>query len=184
MQNPMDNPAPMTLEAFLAWEMQQPDRHEFADGTIYAMSGASKRHNRIARRLANLLERHAGDCDVYGEAVKLIAAGSLYYPDVVMTCDERDEADPYSVRYPRIVAEVLSPSNRGVASEKKLSDYATLETLQHVLIVAQDERRIMHYRFTGRDEGVVHIVRNGALDVGFPIELDELYAGIRFGATG
>ena len=149
------------------------------------MSGASKHHNLIVRNLREALRRHATPgCNVYSESVQLVAAQSMYYPDVVLTCDERDEADEYIVRYPRIVAEVLSPSNRGVDTTTKLRDYATLETLEHVLIVEQKERTVLHYRFNTKSEGVVHIVSTGALDVGFPVEIDELYAGLRFGAPG
>ncbi len=180
----MQDPAPMTLEAFLAWEAQQEGPHEFEGGRVQALSSPTKRHNRIAFNLAKILDRGVpATCSVFIERVKVIAAQDVYYPDVVVTCDERDERDEYIVRHPRIVAEVLSPRTRGADLTDKLRAYSALPSLAHYLVIEQAQRAVIHYAFGPYGaERRFEVITQGVIDLGFSgvlVELDALYAGIR-----
>src|SRR6185503_18444529 len=79
----------MSLEEYLRFEESVPDRHEFVAGEVYAMSGASLRHNTIILNIASRLRGAArgGPCGVYAEGVKLrVADDRVYYPDVMVLC--------------------------------------------------------------------------------------------------
>src|SRR5262245_35649619 len=52
---------------FLEWESQQPTRHEFFHGEVFAMAGGSPRHNALSSRLNAALRLALGDrgCEVF-----------------------------------------------------------------------------------------------------------------------
>lgn len=84
----------MSAEEYLAWEPTQEGRHEYWDGEVVAMSGATRNHNRISGNWFRLLDEALLDrpCEVYIVDVKVqVEPGKKYfYPDVVVTCDDRD----------------------------------------------------------------------------------------------
>jgi Uma2 family endonuclease len=82
-------PRPLSLEAYLEWEAQSPERHELVEGITYAMAGASKAHNLLVQNLAFLLRApaRAKGCRLYTETVKLkVSQSTLYYPDLMVVC--------------------------------------------------------------------------------------------------
>jgi Uma2 family endonuclease len=103
----------MTPEAYLAYEQDQPVRHELVDGYLYAMTGGSDRHEEIALNLASALRVHlrGGSCRVYKGDLKIRVADDFYYPDVFVRCGA-DRGDPYFKTDPVLVAEVLSPGTQ------------------------------------------------------------------------
>ena len=123
-------------------------RHEYVGGMIYAMVGATKRHNRMVGNIyAHLLAAsRGGPCRVYVETVKLRAAeDTIYYPDVMVTCEPED--DPVVENFPCLIVEVASPSTESIDRREKMLAYRRIPTLRAYLIVAQDERRVeRHWR--------------------------------------
>ena len=85
----------MTLDEFLAWEREQPDRHEFSDGVIRMMTGGSLDHSTIASNLHRALSDRlrGGGCLAFRGDTKVIAAGNVRYPDVSVTCSSRTGGD-------------------------------------------------------------------------------------------
>jgi Uma2 family endonuclease len=82
-----------TVEEYFALEETSEIRHEYFDGEIFAMAGGTLNHNRLTRKVANLIERQAKNhCAVFTENVKLEAIKDFYYPypDVVLTCNPFD----------------------------------------------------------------------------------------------
>lgn len=143
--------AHLTLDEFLAWEATQELRHEFVDGEVFAMVGATRAHNTLVLNLAFMLrsQLRAGGCRAFAENVKLVAGEQCFYPDVIVTCAQRD-ADPQCVRYPVLLAEVLSPTNEAYDRGKKWHEYQRLlPSLQTYLLVAQDEARVDLFRRSG-----------------------------------
>ena len=101
----------MSVEEFFDFEAQTTNRHEYVDGEVFAMSGATRRHNAISGNIYIRLRTAArgGSCRVHIAKVKLRAQRVIYYADVLVACgpapdDERIEDAPC------LVAEVLSPS--------------------------------------------------------------------------
>src|SRR5436305_3570440 len=81
----------LTIPEYLAFERQSETRHDYLDGEVFAMTGASRPHNLIAgnifREIANQLRRRS--CEVYMEAMRVrTPAGLFTYPDVVAVCGE------------------------------------------------------------------------------------------------
>lgn len=80
----------LSVADYLEAEKDSSVRHEFVDGQIYAMAGASDRHNHIAGNLYNRLDDHLGDgaCEAFISDMKVwVSDVVLYYPDVVVACD-------------------------------------------------------------------------------------------------
>lgn len=102
----------LTSEEYFAWEEQQLEKHEYFDGEIFAMSGGSKNHSLIAVGLTSLFFNHlrGSGCETGNSDLKIKAVDShkYTYPDVVVTCDERDKGNSQSITYPCLVVEVLS----------------------------------------------------------------------------
>lgn len=135
----------MTLDAFLQWENDQPERHEYHRGEVFAMVGARRSHGRVVSNLNRRLgERLDGTpCQVFTEGMKLqIAEDTILYPDVFVTCDKNDLATDMVFRAPRVVIEVLSPSTQSYDRSQKFALYRRLPSLQDYLLVDPDTRRV------------------------------------------
>ena len=76
----------MTLEDFLAWEAEQPERWEFFNGEAFMMAGGSDVHNAISLNTAFALRSAFGGtrCNVFMSDVRLRRAedDNLFDPDV------------------------------------------------------------------------------------------------------
>ncbi len=135
--------ARLTAAAYLDWEAAQPERHEFVDGEVYAMTGARLAHNVIAgNAFAFLRDRLRGTpCRVYMADVKLHveAADAYLYPDVMVSCEARDRTSDreVAIRWPWLVIEVLSEATAAYDRGRKFALYRQVPTLTHYLLVEQ-----------------------------------------------
>jgi Uma2 family endonuclease len=139
----------MTVEEYLHFEESSPIKHEYVAGEVYAMSGATARHNRIAGNVfARLLAAaKAGPCDVFVSDMRLEAAGDrYYYPDVMVVSTPVGELDVVT-RRPCVVLEVTSPSTARIDRGEKPDAYRQIPTLRAYLIVDHRRQRIeRHWR--------------------------------------
>ncbi|HEY9735093.1 MAG TPA: Uma2 family endonuclease [Trichocoleus sp.] len=120
-------------EEYLAREQTSPIKHEYRDGEVYAMAGASDAHVTITVNLSSLLRTHlrGSGCRTYASDMKAqVEANRYYYPDVMVTCDERDRTFDYFKRYPCLIVEVLSEATEAFDQGDKFADYRHLESLQ------------------------------------------------------
>ncbi len=147
---------PMSMDEFLAWEQEQPTRHEFLGGEIIAMTGASDRHNTIAINLTlQLRDRlRGGPCRVFMSDIKVEveAADAFFYPDLLVTCSEQDAASPLVKREPTLIVEVLSPSTASYDLGQKFAHYRQLPSLQEYVLVDPDRPFIELFRRSGADQ--------------------------------
>lgn len=141
---------------YLTLEARSPVRHEYVAGEIFAMTGASVRHNIIALNLATALRTHlrGTPCRALMEGVKLYLKKerSYFYPDVMVTCEPRLlelDAETQLVDCPTLIIEVLSPSTEGIDRREKLRAYRTLPSLKEYALVSQDECKLELYRRRG-----------------------------------
>jgi Uma2 family endonuclease len=141
----------ISVDDYLAGELQAEQRHEYIDGQVYAMTGASDRHGLIVNALAYAMTpaaRRKG-CQLFTSDMKLrleISGKTLfYYPDLLLTCDPQDRAR-YFRRSPCILVEVLSESTARIDRREKLLAYQTLPSLQAYLLVEQNTQRVELYR--------------------------------------
>lgn len=173
---------PWTVEDFLAWEYQQPERWEFVDGEVRMMVGGSFDHNSVALGLASYLRQRLlpRGCRVFMESVKVRAADCLTYPDVVVTCMPVRGKDGLLCDA-TLIAEVLSPSTANYDRGDKWEAYRNLPSLSHYLLIAQDRCCIDLY---SRDGERWMLTRYDRLDQELPltalemaVPLAEIYAG-------
>jgi len=139
-----------TPDEYLAWEREQPIRHEYIDGEVYAMTGGTLPHNDIAVNLTTILRttlRGTG-CKVRmsDAKVRVSAQGPYFYPDVVVTCDERDRRAVEAIQYPKLIVEVLSPSTAGFDRGDKFKFYRRIPTLEEYVLIDSEKIGIDCYR--------------------------------------
>ena len=173
----------LDLAEYLRIEERSVLRHEWVGGRVYALSGATRRHNRILGNIFALLWTVArgGPCRVYAAEVKLSPApDTIYYPDVMVACapEGEDELIEYE---PCLVVEITSRGTRAIDRREKLAAYKRIPGLQAYLIVDQKKRRVeRHWRENG-DWWEQEIVEQGAVPVPCPaceLSLDEIYEGV------
>ncbi len=168
----------MTPADYLTYEQDQPVKHELVDGYLYAMTGASDRHEEIALNLAAALRLHLRDspCRVYKGDLKIRVADDFYYPDVFVRCD-KERGDPYFKTDPVLIAEVLSPGTQRYDRGDKRLAYFSLPTLREYVLIAQDRMQIEVIRHDRDSERLDRPDQELRLEsVAFGMTLRELYA--------
>lgn len=178
----------LSVADYLAGERESDVRHEYVDGQVYAMAGASDRHNRIAGNIFSRLNDHLVDdeCEPFISDMKVKVDPVLYYyPDVVVTCDPPD-GDRYARAAPRLIVEVLSPSTERIDRTEKLHAYKRVESLREYVLVAQDMTLIeIHRREEGGGEWTREILTKPEehltlASVGLTLNLSDVYRNVRF----
>lgn len=141
---------PMSAQEFLAWEAQEPLRHEFVRGEVFAMAGAEERHVTVSGNIYSALRAHlrGTPCRTFITDMKLrvARADAFFYPDVMVTCSAADAADPLVKSEPALLVEVLSPGTAAYDRGEKFAAYRTLASLREYLLVDIDARRCDLYR--------------------------------------
>lgn len=146
----------LTVDQYLQTEEQSPVKHEYIDGQIYAIAGASDPHVIIAGNLFALLRSHVrgSGCRVYISDMKarIEALNRFYYPDVLVTGNPRDLETPIYKRFPTLIVEVLSDSTEAFDRGDKFADYQTLESLREYVLINTKRQRVECFR--RNDEGL------------------------------
>ncbi|GGA24128.1 Uma2 family endonuclease [Okeania sp. KiyG1] len=147
----------LTPQEYLEWEVQQPLRYEYFNGEAFAMAGGTLPHADIALNLASLLrEPLRGRCKVRNSDAKvgITDEGPFTYPDLSISCDERDRTARQFIRYPCVIIEVLSPSTEAYDSPSetlrdrggKFALYRRLSTLQEYVLVSSETKTVEIFR--------------------------------------
>lgn len=140
-------------EDYLEGEQVSPIKHEYRRGHVYAMVGAKKPHIVIAGNLVTLFNNHLEDspCLVLTSDIKvrLEEANCYYYPDVAVTCDQRDTNSTEDfILYPSLIIEVLSPSTAAFDRGEKFADYQTSPSLREYVLINQSEMIVECFRIS------------------------------------
>jgi Uma2 family endonuclease len=183
----------VTFAEYLAQERASPTKHEFVNGHVYAMAGATVEHDTICSNVIEELRNQLRDrpCRVFTPdmRVRVRQTGTSTYPDVSVVCGkvERDADDDCAIINPIVLVEVLSPSSESYDRREKFAHYRHLPSLQEYVLIAQDERRVECYRRNddgswtmreARGEGAVELA-----SIGCRLELDEVYRKVFEGPT-
>jgi Uma2 family endonuclease len=177
--------APMSLEAFLAWEEQQELRWEFDEFEPVAMTGGTSEHSAIERNIIMAVggRLRGKPCQLYASNLKIFAAGSIRYPDAFVVCSPVPRGT-LVVTDPVVVFEVLSPSTASTDVGVKNEEYRDTPSVRRYVMLAQDRRFATVFAREG-DDWVGHIVSGDAIldmpEIGIEIPLAELYEGIDLG---
>jgi len=130
-------------EDYVEGERASEVRHEYVDGYVYAMAGASDDHNRISRIILTNLDNalRGKRCEPFGSDMKLkippTFADVFYYPDAFVTCDPADNAKYYRER-PTVIFEVISPETERTDRREKAIAYRQIPTIEAYILVEQD----------------------------------------------
>ena len=176
----------MTAEEYLEWEALQDLRYELIDGDVVAMTGGTIAHNRIALNLYTKLRPHAqkDGCQltVADVKVKVEATGNYFYPDLVVSCDDRDREATKEIIFPGLLVEVLSPRTEAKDRGKKWQNYRQIPTLIEYVLINCDRRLVECFRRRDRlwiyqTFGVGEVL--DLESVGVSIAVDDLYDGVK-----
>ncbi len=177
----------MTAEEYLKWEPLQKVRYEYCSGQVLAMTGGTKGHNRLALNLYSaLVDRvDAEGCEINVSDVKVeLGEGLSYrYPDLIVSCDERDKGEAAFYGFPKLIVEVLSPGTTTVDREDKFQEYIRIPTLEEYVLITSQRMQVECYRrgegrmwlYSPYTEGDTVLIES--IGVEFPIE--QLYQNVR-----
>ena len=180
-----EEPLFMSWDEYLAVEEKSPYRHEYVNGAVYAMSGASLAHNRIAQELVVAFRSHlrGGPCEPFFLEAKLeIRAGRdriMYYPDVMVSYRPEDRTDQ-SVRNPKLVVEILSNSTQHIDRREKAMTYQRVEAIEEYVLIAQSQPRVIVHRRADEWRPMLYSGLDGHVDfrsIELQLPLAQIYEG-------
>jgi Uma2 family endonuclease len=135
----------ITVEEYLRGEKTSELKHEYIDGQVYAMAGASIKHNIINANIFGLLwsNLNGQPCFPLGSDMLLEVSKTQYrYPDIMVICDDDSSNDDYIRKNPLIIVEILSKSTRKKDKTEKRKEYLSLPSLQEYVLIEQDYAEI------------------------------------------
>jgi len=140
-------------EEYLQIEEKSPLKHEYIGGQLRAMVGSSQAHNTISGNLLALLRGHlrGTGCRVFisDMKVRIEQRNRFYYPDLAVTCDERDRQTRLYLQCPKLIVEVLSDSTEAFDRGDKFEDYQTLESLDEYVLISSKRHLVQCFRPNG-----------------------------------
>jgi Uma2 family endonuclease len=182
-----DNSPRFTPEEYFAWEEQQLERHEYINGEVYAMSGGTINHSDIAGNFLSLLKTHlrGSGCKALNSdaRVNILESSHYVYPDVSVTCEERDKSTTQYITYPCLVVEVLSSSTEAYDRGNKFKLYRRNPCLQEYVLVSAETIAIELFRKVDNNWSLIDYdpgtaVELASINLTFPIE--QVYEDVVF----
>jgi len=131
----------ISVENYLAGERDSEVKHEYINGQVFAMAGASRRHNLISGNVYGLLWSQLQGKPCYpmnGDMLLKTSKDSYRYPDVQVICEDDPSDDEYVNESPILIVEVLSLSTRRFDKTEKRAEYLALPSLQEYILIEQD----------------------------------------------
>jgi Uma2 family endonuclease len=183
-------PMRMAESEYLEFERKSDIKHEYIDGEVFAMVGASRAHGLITVNLTRMISNQlrGKDCNLYPADVPIrMLTGKYTYPDLSAVCGEPQFAPDVfdSLTNPTLILEILSPSTEAYDRGKKFRNYRQLPSLQAYILVSQDSPRIE--RFMLLENGIWGFIEVEGLEnnielasIGCTLKLAEVYEGVLF----
>jgi Uma2 family endonuclease len=181
-----ENSPQITPEEYFTWEEKQLEKHEYIDGQVYAMSGGSVKHGRIAIKLTAMFDTHlensgciTGNSDI---KINIVETKNYTYPDASVTCDDRDKTAAQHFTYPCLIVEVLSNSTEAYDRGGKFRIYRNNPVLQDYLLVSSSKIEMDLYHKNDAGEWIIINYKEGdtvelkSINLSFLIE--QVYRGL------
>lgn len=180
----------VSVEDYLARELDSPEKHEYRDGIVYAMAGARNVHNRIAANaLGSLYSQLRGNpCTPWNSDTKIRlrqrSDTRFYYPDVSVVCQPNPPADTWQDE-PVVILEVVSAATRRIDLGEKKDAYLTIPSLAVYLVAESSEAAVQVYRRSPTGEFVRELALGSEAivelpEIGANLALADLYEGVEF----
>lgn len=178
-----------TASNFLIWDESQTIRHEYFQGEVFAMAGGSDNHATVALNVATAVRPHlkGTPCRVFMQDVKLHVekANSYFYPDVFVTCSERDAQQRKIKSEAKLIVEVLSPSTTAFDRGYKFEAYRSLLSLQEYVLIDPEAQTAEVYRRSSNEEWILRAFAAGQAVVLQSVDLTmsaaDLFADVELG---
>lgn len=158
MEDELKEPPPkynyFTIKEYLEMERNSEEKHEYYEGEIFSMSGASISHNRISMNLSALLKSKLDgkDCEPFGSDLRIhIPTNTLYtYPDFSIICGDLKTTDDSfdTVTNPTVILEILSQSTHRYDRLEKFSLYREIETFKEYILIDSRKLHIQKHLLT------------------------------------
>lgn len=174
-------------EAYLEIERISPIKHEYFQGQMVAMAGASKAHVIITGNLSALLITHlrGTGCIPYATdmKVRIPALNLFYYSDLAITCDNRDRASNEDfILHPKLIVEVLSESTEAFDRGDKFSDYKAIAELEEYILIHQKQILVEKFQRKTDNLWTPQVYQRGHsvvfTSINFTCEIEALYADL------
>ena len=184
------NKTTLSQEEYLEWEKTAERKNEFFEGEIFAMSGASRRHNKIFSNLFGkiTIQLMNKPCQPYGSDMRIhIPENTLYtYPDISIFCGDVIPSDPDddTVILPTVIIEILSKSTQNYDRGEKFKLYRDIPSLKEYLLVDSESILLESYRINQRGNWELEEIKStdGIFSIptlGISIPLEDIYKGTK-----
>lgn len=173
-----------TFLEYIELEKSSELHHEFVDGYVYAMSGGSPDHSRLASNVIGLLSAQlAGKpCQAFTSdlRVRVLETGLATHPDVSVFCGNlvRDPEDKNTATNPVVIVEVLSPSTERYDRDEKFSHYRRIPSLVSYVLISQEEQRLEVFTRNADGSWTLRETRQGAArldEIGCTLSVEAVY---------
>lgn len=181
----------ITATQYLARERKADFKSEYFQGEVFAMAGGSPSHSligaNVVRATGNQLDGKT--CRVFNSdlRIKVQASGLYTYPDASIVCGELqfDDEQQDTVTNPTVIVEVLSDSTEKYDRGRKSAHYRTIDSVQVILLIAQDARHVECYTRQAEDAWLLreYLSLEDAVNldgIGISLSMSEIYRGVEF----
>lgn len=179
-----------TTEEYLRFEKESLQKHEYFKGEIYAMAGASTRHNIVFSNLFIGIgsQLKGKPCKPYGSDLRIhIPENTLFtYPDISVICGDliASPKDEDTAMLPSVLIEILSPSTRNYDRGGKFILYRDIPTLKEYILVETEAIGIEAFRINSNGHweleeyrSLNNILTMPQINVSMPLK--EIYEGTK-----
>jgi Uma2 family endonuclease len=184
----------LSIEEYLQFEKTSTEKHEYYQGEIFAMSGASNRHVKIHSNLfiAHGIQLKGKTCHPYGSDFRVhIPENTLFtYPDIVIVCGDliSSDVDEESFIQPTVIFEILSQSTKQYDRGEKFRLYRAIPTLKEYILIDSESINIEAFRINEKGFWELHEYKSigdqiGLLSTAINISIQDIYEGTKLPAT-
>jgi Uma2 family endonuclease len=167
----------MSIEEYLDLDRRSSEtRYEYIDGYVRMLAGGTPDHAKIAANVIGVLYGvlEGSTCGVYTSDVRVCLSETRYvYPDIAVSCDERDQEQEEMIQYPCLIVEVLSPSTEAYDRGRKLAYYRQCPNIREYVLVDSQRQTVEVFRREKNTFWTYHAYGSGD-------EVDLVSLGVRF----
>jgi Uma2 family endonuclease len=181
----------ITEKEYLVAERLATEKHEYFQGEVFAMSGASKAHNEIFSNAFGefVIQLKGKKCRPYGSDFRVnIPKNTLYtYPDISVYCNEPETLDSENdtATNPTVIVEILSKSTRNYDQGEKFALYRQIESLKDYILIDSETVKVIKHTKMDDESWVLKEYKSiedsfSIPSIGVTLNLLDLYENVKF----
>ncbi|MFY7999771.1 MAG: Uma2 family endonuclease [Candidatus Kapaibacteriota bacterium] len=172
------------VEEYMEFEAMAEERHEFHNGEIIAMPGASPFHENLIIEIALVLrsQLQKPDYTMYSSGLKVAVPtyNRVLYPDISIVRGEPEfiQNKGYQLTNPTVIIEILSPSTAAYDLSDKFEYYRSIPSLEEIVFFEQKSPSVRLFRLNAQGRWEIVDIENGIVEfasVQAKISLTEIY---------